>query len=114
MEERDAKLQDQVTQMAERMAENRGDERAILHRLDTLEEIGRQQNGMVVTLQRQADAIERLNEKVNKLAERLVSVSDRVAELEKEPGERWKKISFEIIKYIVLAAVGAAVGYFLK
>ena len=114
MEERNAKLEAQVTQMAERMAESRGDERAILHRLDTLEASDREQNAMVVTLQRQADAIERLNEKLAKLAEQLNSVSGRVSDIEKEPGDRWKKIGFEIIKYIVLAAVGAVLGYFMK
>ena len=81
------KLQDQISRLAERTA---------------------------VTLQRQSDAIDSLHEKVDGLAQEMRSVSGRVAAIEKEPGERWKKISFEIIKYIVLAAVGAAIGYIMK
>ena len=100
--------------MAESLAESRGDSRAIQHRLEGLEASDRQQNGMLVTLQKQADAIESLHDRVDRLAEQLIGVSNRVAALEKEPGENWKKIGFEIIKYIVLAAVGAAVGYLLK
>ena len=114
MEERNDNLQAQVSQMAERMAESRSDERAMLHRLDTLEASEKEQSGIIVTLQRQADAIDSLHEKVDKLTERLVSISGRVSEIEKEPGERWKKISFELIKYIVLAAAGAALGYLSK
>ena len=94
MEERLENLQAQMAQMTERMAESRGD--------------------LNVALQRQADAIEALHEKADMLAEQMRSVSNRVSAIEKEPGERWKKIGFEIIKYIVLAAVGAAIGYFSK
>ena len=114
MDERMTNLQDQVTRMTERIGENCGDQRAILHRLDELEHSDRMQSDMHVALQRQADAIDALHEKIDLLADQMKSVSNRVAEIEKEPGERWKKISFEIIKYIVLAAVGAAIGYLSK
>ena len=67
-----------------------------------------------VALQRQSDAIESIRERLDRLTEGMRSMSDRVRAIEKEPGERWKKISFEIIKYIVLAAVGAAIGYLSK
>ena len=114
MEERLENLQAQVTQMMERMAESRGDQQAILHRLDGLEHSDWQQNDLNVALQREADAIDALHEKADMLAKQMINVSDRVSAIEKEPGERWKKIGFEIIKYIVLAAVGAAIGYLSK
>ena len=114
MEERFDGLQEHVSQLSERIAASGGDQRELLRRVSALESNDRQQSGMNVTIQRQADAIEALQEKVNALAEQLHDVARRVAEIEKEPGERWKKISFEIIKYIVLAAVGAAIGYLMK
>ena len=114
MEERNDKLQAQVSQLAERVAESRGGDQAILRRLNDLETNVRQQNGMLVTLQRQADAIDALHEKIDELNGQLRDVSDRLSEIEKEPGERWKKIGFELIKYIVLAAAGAAIGYLSK
>ena len=114
MDERDANLQRQVSQLFERIAENRSDHRAILHRLQELEDGGKQQSGVQLAIQRQGDAIGALNEKLDKLGESLSSVSGRVTQIEKEPGERWKKIGFELIKYIVLAAAGAAIGYLLK
>ena len=114
MDERFDGLQSQVSQMMERIAESSGDHREILRRLDALEYGDKWQNEMNVALQRQADAIEALHEKADMLADRMNSVSERVSAIEKEPGERWKKIGFEIIKYIVLAAVGAAIGYLSK
>ena len=114
MDERVDGLQAQVSQMMEHIAESRGDHRAIMHRLDELEQSDQKRSGMGVELQRQTDAIAALHEKVDALADQMNSVSDRVSAIEKEPGERWKKIGFEIIKYIVLAAVGAAIGYLSK
>jgi len=66
-----------------------------------------------VTLQKQADAIESMNGKIDifsdKVDSKIDTMSDkvegavnrfdrRITELEKEPGEKWKKISFEVIK----------------
>ena len=79
MDEQGEKLQAQISQIVERIAEMRSDHRAILHRLQAVEENAK-----------------------------------RVTEIEKEPGERWKKIGFELIKYIVLAAAGAAIGFLMK
>ena len=44
----------------------------------------------------------------------LKNVASRVSKIEQEPGEKWKKIAFEIVKYLVLAAVGVAAGDFIK
>lgn len=95
-------------------ASNKTEHQSFRRRLDILEENGRRQNEILVTLQRQADAIEAMNEKIDLLAGGVNRVAGRVAEIERGPGEKWRKISFEIIKYIVLAAVGAAVGFVMK
>ena len=42
------------------------------------------------------------------------TVENRVSQIEKEPGEKWKKIVFELVKYVVLTAAGAAIGYIIK
>lgn len=107
-------LHNQVAQLAEGMAENRSEHKSFRRRLDELEEAGRRQNEILVTLQRQADAIEAMGERIENLAGSLNRVAGRVADMEREPGERWKKISFEIIKYLVMAALGAALGLMMK
>ena len=114
MDERIASIQAQIAQLMDRVAEGRGDHRAILQRLDEMETNRREQNNTNVALQRQADAIDALHEKADMMNEQMQNVACRVTAIEKEPGEQWKKIGFEIIKYIVLAAVGAAIGYLSK
>lgn len=37
-------------------------------------------------------------------------VDKRVADLEREPGEKWKKITWEIVKAVVMAVVGAGLA----
>lgn len=98
-------------------------------RLGTLEENSKKQSEILVTLQKQADAIESMNGKIDnfsdKVDEKFESITGRVenavnrfdtriSELEKEPGEKWKKLSFEIIKYIALAVAGVVCGYFIS
>ncbi len=114
MDEWNAGLQAQISQLSERVAENRSDTRALYRRVEALEEGNKRLNGALLTLQRQGGAIEGIRENADKLASSLSSVSGRVSEIEKEPGERWKKIGFELIKYIVLAAAGAAIGFLMK
>lgn len=114
MEEQYLAMHAQVSQLAEGLAENRTEHWSFRRRLDELEENGKRQTEILITLQRQADAIESINTKIDKVAGSVEQVAGRVSEMEKEPADRWKKLVFEIIKYIVLAAVGALIGYFLK
>ena len=104
----------QIAHLAEDMAANRSEHKSFLRRLDELEEAGRRQNEILVTLQRQADAIEALNDKIDLLAGGVNRVAGRVDRMEREPLDRWKKIGFEIIKYIALAAAGAALAQLAK
>ena len=114
MDERNEKLQAQISQLSERIAEMRGDHRAILHRLEAAEENGRRLSEVQLALQRQGDAVTEIRGKLDIQNTDLSSVSGRVTQIEKEPGERWKKIGFELIKYIVLAAAGAVIGFVMK
>ena len=114
MDEQGEKLQAQISQIVERIAEMRSDHRAILHRLQAVEENAKRLSELQLTLQRQGDSIGQVCERLDSQNASLSSVSGRVTEIEKEPGERWKKIGFELIKYIVLAAAGAAIGFLMK
>lgn len=107
-------LQAQLSQFAEGMAENRTEHRSFRRRLEELEENGKRQTEILLTLQRQADAIESINSKIDHVAGSVEQVAGRVREMEKEPADRWKKLAFELVKYVVLAAVGGFMGYFLK
>lgn len=83
-------------------------------RLDDLEESSKRQNEILLALQRQGDAIEAMNGKIDRVATSMERIDRRVETIEHEPADRWKTVTLEIIKYIVLAVVGVAVGYFIN
>lgn len=104
----------QLEKLMQESASNITEHQSFRRRLDELEETGRRQNEILLMLQRQADAIEAMGEKIESLAGGVNRVAGRVAEMEREPAQRWKGMGYEIIKYIVLAAVGAAIGFMMK
>lgn len=123
------RLQDLSDEVARATSANKEAHKEYERRLGELEESGKRQSEILVTLQKQADAIESMNgkidtfsdkvdSKIDGMSERVESAVDRldkrITEIEKEPGEKWKKISFEVIKYIVIAAVGAGVAFLSK
>lgn len=82
--------------------------------IDELKESSQKQTEILLALQRQGDAIEAVNEKIDHVSDGVDKLGNRVGQLEQEPADKWKKMRFEIIKYVVLAIVGVVVGYFLN
>ena len=67
----------------------------------------------------QINAIHQLTATVGQLAQAMndtkktvEKIDRRVETIENEPADKWKKISFEVIKTIVVLLVGAALAYF--
>lgn len=104
----------QLEKLMQESASNITEHLSFRRRLDELEETGRRQNDILLMLQRQADAIEAMGEKIENLAGGVNRVAGKVAQLESEPAQQWKRMGFEIMKYIVLAALGAAIGFAMK
>ena len=102
------------TKVDEQTAANKAEHDSFKRRLKDLEEAGKERTEMLLAIQRQGDAIQSMDKKMDGISASLGRVEKRVDEIEKEPADKWKKISFEIVKYVVLAVVGAAVGYFIK
>lgn len=67
-----------------------------------------------IQLERLTNAVNNLTEGISEVKAAVQSVDRRVGELEREPADKWKKVTYEIIKAVVLAAVGVVVGYFIK
>lgn len=103
-----------INELVKDMAAAKMEHQSFKRRLDDLEETGKRQNDILVTLQKQADAIETMNGKIDGVASSVEKMSRRVEQIENEPADRWKKMSFEIVKYLILAVLGAFVGYFIK
>lgn len=104
------RLQEISDEVARETAANKEAHKDICRRLDSLESSSKEQTQMLVTMQKQADAIESMNGKIDAMSDSVSKIAKRVSDIEREPGDKWKKITFEIIKYVSIAAVGAALA----
>ena len=105
---------DQYAEIHAQLAANEIEHKEMKRRLDNHSEAIKKQSEILVVLERQSSAIERMGNAVDRVEKTVASVDGRVAALEKEPAEKWKKTSWEILKYVVLALVGLAVGWIIK
>ena len=60
------------------------------------------------------NAVNNLASGIGEVKTAVQGVDKRVAELEREPADKWKKITWEIVKAVVMAAVGAAIAMIVK
>lgn len=60
------------------------------------------------------NAVNNLANGISEIKTAVQGVDRRVADLEREPGEKWKKITWEVVKAVVLAAVGAGLAILIK
>ena len=106
--------EDQYAEIRATLAANETEHKSFRRRLDEHDGQLKEQNKIIVAMERQSSAIESMNQSVGRVEKKVDSIDGRVALLEKEPGEKWKKITFEVLKYLVIALLGLAVGYVLN
>ena len=100
--------------IAAQLAANKTEHKSFRRRLDKHDALLREQNKIVVAIERQSNAIQTMNDSMSRVETKVDGLSGRVEAIEREPAEKWKKITWEIAKYVVLALVGLAVGWVLK
>ena len=101
-------------ELAALKASNEADHKSYQRRIKTLEDAQHQQTEMLLAIRDVSNAQQNIATKVNSIEGKVDKLDKRIDVIEKEPGDKWKKLAFEIIKYVVLAAVGVAVGYIIK
>ena len=106
--------EEQLAELMASMASNETEHKSFRRRLDGCEEKLDKALNMQLVMERQSAAIENLGKGMGRVETKVDSIDSRVAELEREPGEKWKKIAFEIVKYVVIALLGLAVGYVIN
>lgn len=93
------------------LARNEQEHESYNRRLREHDEALKKQSDILVILEKQNGNIERLTGSMNRMEKSMENVDKRLDAIEKEPGDKWKKISYEIIKYIVLAILAVIAGY---
>lgn len=103
-----------IGKLREDAAANEREHESFRRRLNEHDAKIEKMSDLMLAIQKQGNAIECMTRTLNEVKRSVETVENRVSQIEREPGEKWKKIVFEVIKYVVLAAAGAAIGYIIK
>jgi hypothetical protein len=106
--------EEQYAEVVAKLASNETEHKSFCRRLDEHDALLREQNKIVVAIEKQSNAIETMNTSMGRVEKKVDSLSGRVDAMEKEPGEKWKKVTWEILKYVLLAIAGVVVGLIVK
>ena len=106
--------EEQYAKIVADIAANETEHKSFKRRLDDHDEALKKQGDILIIMERQSNAIEKMGTAVGRVEQKVDKIDSRVAVLETEPADKWKKITFEIIKYLVIAAIGFAASFFNK
>ena len=105
--------EEQYAEVVAKLASNETEHKSFCRRLDEHDVLLREQNKIVVAIEKQSNAIETMNTSIGRVEKKVDSLSGRVDAVEKKPGEKWEKVTWEILKYVLLAIAGVVIGKFL-
>jgi len=106
--------EEQYAEVVAKLASNETEHKSFCRRLDEHDALLREQNKIVVAIEKQSNAIETMNTSMGRVEKKVDSLSGRVDAMEKKPGEKWEKVTWEILKYVLLAVAGVVVGLIVK
>lgn len=106
--------EEQYAEVVKQLASNETEHKSFRRRLEEHDALLKEQNKIIVAIEKQSTAIETMNKSMGRVEKKVDGLSDRVDKIEKEPGEKWKKVSWEILKYVLLAIAGLVIGYIIK
>jgi predicted nucleic acid-binding Zn-ribbon protein len=105
--------EEQYAEVVAQLASNETEHKSFRRRLEDHDALLREQNKIVVAIEKQSNAIETMNTSMSRVETKVDSLSGRVDAVEKKPGEKWEKVTWEILKYALLAVAGVIIGKFL-
>ena len=74
----------------------------------------KEQGKLLQSIDRLAMGLTRLDEKMGDLSCKIDTFGSRINMIELKPAEKWERIIFEVLKYVVLAGIGYLAATFLK
>jgi predicted nucleic acid-binding Zn-ribbon protein len=75
-------------------------------RLDGIESEVKEQGKLLNTIDKLVAGLARFDEKITDLSDKIDGLGSRINLIELKPAEKWERIIFEILKYVVLAGAG--------
>lgn len=107
-------LEEEVMRLSKAQAACEKEHQDFQRRLDNHAEALRELRNIFVTLEKQNSALERVGNSVDRVEKKVDGMDSRVKALEREPGDLWKKTTWEVLKYVLLALLGLLVGWIIK
>lgn len=106
--------EEQYAEVKAKLASNDTEHGSFRRRLDEHDEKIDKLQQTQIQLVNLTNAVNNLATGVGELKTTVQRVDSRVAALEQEPADKWKKITWEIIKAVVMAVVGAGIVVLTK
>ena len=75
-------------------------------RLDGIESEVKEQGKLLNTIDKLVAGLARFDEKITDLSDKIDELGSRINLIELKPAEKWERIIYEVLKYVVLAGVG--------
>jgi len=75
-------------------------------RLDDAEEEIKAQGKLLIAIDKLVSGLARFDEKITDLSKQIDGLGERIKLIELKPAEKWERIIYEVLKYVVLAGLG--------
>ena len=106
--------EEQYAAIREELAANRQEHESYNRRLREHDEKLERQGEILIMLERLTNTVKNLSEKMGEMNTYVKGMDKRLDEIEREPADKWKKITWEVIKAVVIAIVSAGIALFIK
>jgi chromosome segregation ATPase len=106
--------EEQYAAIREELAANQKEHESYNRRLREHDEKLEKQGEILLLLERLTNTVKSLTENMGEVKTSVQSMDRRLDVIEREPGDNWRKASWEIFKYVLLAIIAGVIGYVLK
>ena len=100
----------EYAQLLARMAANEQEHESFKRRLDAVEDASKEHGAIMKEIWSLSAAIKSILESQQRTEGNIKSMNARIAALESEPADKWRKLTWEFIKAVALAAAGVVIG----
>lgn len=106
--------EEQYAEVKAKLASNDTEHGSFRRRLDEHDDKIERLQQTQILLERLTNAVNNLSTGVGELKTTVQRVDSRVAALEQEPADKWKKVTWKAVELILAAAVGYAISLLTK
>ena len=106
--------EEQYAEVKAALASNETEHGSFKRRLDEHNDKIEKLQQTQILLERLTNAVNNLSTGVGELRTAVQGVDSRVAKLEMEPADRWKKMTWKVVELVLAAAVGYAISVMMR